>query len=294
MTEETARASGSVVVGIDDSEGARHALRWAAAEAKLRGAALRVVHAWSSPVPLVAASAVEIDDAPYEAQARSLVDDALQTAELGTGAIGIARRGFAPDVLLDEARSSDVLVVGSRGRGGFRSLLLGSVSQTCATAATGPVIVDPAGAIEPNDADVVVGVDGSDGSRVALAWALEEAVRRRARLVVVHAWWTPYAVPPTGFAVAPVDPKAFLDESRQLLHECYDGIADRATQRPVAVELLPIEEPAGRALVERATGAGLIVVGSRGRGGVAGLLLGSVSQQCLHHATCAVAVIPTQ
>jgi len=122
--------------------------------------------------------------------------------------------------------------------------------------------------------------------------AIDEAAARGVRLSVVHAWWTPYPIPPGGLGLAPDDPKRFVEQSQELLHEMVDGAVARAERRPADIELLPIEEPAAPALLDRAKDAALLVVGSRGRGGFAGLLLGSTSQQCVHHATCAVVVVP--
>jgi nucleotide-binding universal stress UspA family protein len=195
-------------------------------------------------------------------------------------------------VLLDAGEEADLVVVGSRGRGGFSGLLLGSVGQAVVHHATTPVAVIRPESPLPDDGDVVVGIDGSEPARAALLWAAGEAITRGARLVVVHAWWTPVAVPPAGMVVAPFDSEEFEQSSERLLHETVEGVLSRLDQHPREVELLALEQPAANALVERAKGASLVVVGSRGRGGFAGMLLGSVSQQVLHHAHCAVVVVP--
>jgi nucleotide-binding universal stress UspA family protein len=143
----------------------------------------------------------------------------------------------------------------------------------------------------PDGSDVVVGVDGSAGSFAALNFAVHEALARHARLIVSHAWWTSY---PTSTAdVLPfisIDRSAYIRQSRDLMR----GMLDRATssERPEAVEFVPVEGAPAPGLLALAEGAGLLVVGSRGRGGLTGMLLGSVSQQCLHHAHCAVVVVP--
>lgn len=294
----TANQRRQIVVGIDGSEGARLALSWAWAEATVWDADLTVVHAWAPPAPVseIAVMAVPVDEQIYEQAARDVLSHSLQQLEAdGADASrlqGRTLRGYPSSVLLEESSGADLLVVGSRGRGGFAGLLLGSVSQQCIHHTHRPVAVIPETALPPGNEDVVVGVDGSDTSWGALRWAVDEAARRGARLAVVHAWSTPYAVPPGGIGIAPIHHQDFVDQSERLLHEMVDGTLARAERRPVDVELLPIEEPAAPALLHRAKGAGLLVVGSRGRGGFAGLVLGSVSQQCLHHATCAVVVIP--
>jgi nucleotide-binding universal stress UspA family protein len=195
-------------------------------------------------------------------------------------------------VLVELEAPGDLLVVGSRGRGGFAGLLLGSVSQHCATHAKGPVVVVPPTAPLPPERGVVVGVDGSDGSRAALRWAADEARVRGAQLTVVNAWWQPVTVSPLGEPVSLQQRVDLRPRSERLLREAASWI-DPQVAGSLDVELLPVESPTAPALLECAKGAGLLVVGSRGRGGFAGLLLGSVSQHCVRHATCAVVVVPS-
>lgn len=286
------------LVGIDGSDHAAHALAWARSEAELHGGVLDVLHVWAPPAPVteVAAMAATGDEALYRQAAEDLLAGALAGVEAGAGAALEVRssvvRGYAPTVLLERASDADLLVVGSRGLGGFTGLLLGSVSQQCLHHTRRPIACIPANAALPGTGDVVVGVDGSEGSWAALRWAIDEAGRRGARLAVVHGWATPYPLPPGGVAVAPLHESDFRGRSLQLLHEMVDGTVARAERRPAEVELLPVDEPAAPAVLQRAKGAELIVVGGRGRGGIKGLLLGSVSQQVVHHAPCAVVVIP--
>ena len=136
---------------------------------------------------------------------------------------------------------------------------------------------------------IVVGVDGSDTARSALRWALDEARVRQAEVDVVHAWHVPYtgAYP---YTTAVLDPHEYQIEERKLLDEVVDG-AD-VTGVP-SVERILAPGQAAHMLVAAAKGADLLVVGSRGRGGFSGLLLGSVSQQVVHHAPCPVVVIPS-
>lgn len=136
---------------------------------------------------------------------------------------------------------------------------------------------------------IVVGVDGSEGSRRALAWALEEAAHRSATLEVVHAWSYP-----TGGELAGLPWKLnredFEKTARLTLEQ---AVAEAGPREPgVHVELLLLEGPAVRTLLQQAREADLLVVGSRGRGGFGGLLLGSVSQQCAYHAPCPIVIVP--
>jgi nucleotide-binding universal stress UspA family protein len=136
---------------------------------------------------------------------------------------------------------------------------------------------------------IVVGVDGSDGSRKALRWAAAEARLRGARLLAVHAWHVPYA-PGTELAAPVFDPTEHESAARALLDEelalARDGLEGLEVERH-----LFNGDPAG-ALIHLAADDSLIVVGSRGRGGFAGLLLGSVSHQVAHRARCPVVIIP--
>jgi nucleotide-binding universal stress UspA family protein len=138
-------------------------------------------------------------------------------------------------------------------------------------------------------ARIVVGIDGSDHSQEALRWALAEARLRSASLRVVYAWMLPvYA---TGYGFAPgelIDPVAMSDAAKLQLDKSLEEIGDA---NGVTLERKAVEGMAAQVLVEEAEGADLLVVGSRGHGGFAGLLLGSVSQQCAHHAPCPVVIV---
>jgi nucleotide-binding universal stress UspA family protein len=140
----------NIVVGIDGSPSSRQALRLAVQEAARRGDVVRAVTAWHVPVMTYANGfAPMIDASVFKDNAKRLLDAEL--AALGTAAEGVTiqgttREGSAAQVLLDEAQGADLLVVGSRGLGGFSGLLLGSVSQQCVHHATCPVLIarDPA------------------------------------------------------------------------------------------------------------------------------------------------------
>lgn len=136
----------TIVAGVDGSDGAQEALRVAVREAKLRGAGLRVVTAWHLPAMAYGAAVFspDIDPADYEDSASAALETAL--AALGGQANGVeiervVRMGQPALVLLEEARGADLLVVGSRGHGGFAGLLLGSVSHQCALHASCPVVI---------------------------------------------------------------------------------------------------------------------------------------------------------
>jgi len=147
-------------------------------------------------------------------------------------------------------------------------------------------------------ASIVVGVDGSPGSREALRWALDEARRREATLRIVHAWMVPLVEAMPEPWVLGLTPPAPSDEEvyehlRAAAQAVLDSAVDDAKAEPaVEVEGELVEGRAAPALIEAARDADLLVVGSRGRGGFAGLLLGSVSAQCAHHSPCPLVVVP--
>lgn len=137
---------------------------------------------------------------------------------------------------------------------------------------------------------IVVGVDGSEESRDALRWALEEAALRHTTVHAVYAWT--YAVVPGELGwVAP--PTESLDAVRESATEMLDTTVEEvAGDSEVEVRRSAVQGGAANVLLDAAEGAELLVVGSRGRGGFAGLMLGSVSQQCAHHAACPVVILP--
>lgn len=134
---------------------------------------------------------------------------------------------------------------------------------------------------------IVVGIDGSSGAREALRWAREHARERGATLDAVHTWEYPQTVPLPG---GPVRRRAeYFEAAQQALDDVLRDEGIDADEVHATATL--VEGPAGPMLTEAAKGADLLVVGSRGLGGFGGLLLGSVSQYCLHHAPCPVVVV---
>jgi nucleotide-binding universal stress UspA family protein len=200
--------------------------------------------------------------------------------------------GGPAGVLVDESRAASLVVVGTRGLGGFAGLLAGSVSTQVADHAHCPVIVVRTGATTgPGPgAPVVVGLDGSPLSSHALQFALDLAAASDAPLVALYAW----RGLPTGnlgpTTVWHYDPEEAEEEARRLLAEQLAGCAERYPQVSIEQRTVLSFNP-GDTLVDASRTAGLVVVGSRGRGGFTGLLLGSTSQTLVHHARCSVAVI---
>jgi nucleotide-binding universal stress UspA family protein len=275
-----------IVVGTDGSEQATLAVRWAVDEAGLHDADVEVVLAWSLLNQHHPDRSYHYDPDYTEASARaalaSWVGEAIGESEV------VAQRVVC-DVpvraLLEAGDAADLLVLGARGTGGFEGLLLGSVSDRVAQLASRAVAVVRAPA-PVRRGRVVVGVDGSARSLAALQWAGAEARTRDAELDVVHAWQLPMMTSPPMVAVFP-DMGTLEDNGRAVL----DAALAHPALKDVAVHGHLTAWGAAGALLQRATGAGLLVAGTRGLGRVAGTLLGSVSRQLLHHAPCPVVVI---
>ncbi len=282
------RRGDRVVVGVDQSAHSRRALSWAVEEAELRGASLEVVHAWLAPLARYdGPGPVDLDLADRRGQA--ILDKAM--ASIGISGVEVTAmpvEGEPAPVLVRAAEGADLVVVGSRGHGGFTALLVGSVSQRCVESAPCPVVVVPRD-WEPRPGSIVVGVDGSQPSFAALHWAVAEAARRGARLEVVNAYHETEAVLPFGPTTVP-DHERLEQASMSLLDHMVAG-AVRGAKPPPQVETISSTASAASALCDAARTAALLVVGSRGRGGLRGLGLGSVSQQCVHHAPCPVVVV---
>ena len=290
-------AAKRIVVGVDGSPASRDALRWALEEARLWHGSVEAVHAWSYPAMTSAPGIVPpptFARKDLEAEARQVLDSTVD-AVVGDAAPGllverVVVEGSAAKQLIERSRDADMLVIGHRGHGGFTGLHLGSVAEQCAVHATcTSVITRSVEQVEVpapgRPTRVVVGVDGSQPARRALHWAADEAQRRGADLEVVHAWHPP--IQPLGLVLAAVDRDASEANGKALL----DAAISAVGTRPFIVEPILIEGPPARSLLEVSAGAALLVVGSRGRGGFAGLLLGSASSQVLHHARCPLVLV---
>ncbi|MEV1168463.1 universal stress protein [Nonomuraea sp. NPDC049784] len=272
-----------IVVGTDGSPGADAALAWAADDAARKGLRLELVHVIERgtydlpryPVPGLLETLGEA--------AEVMLEEKVQTVMAGWPGVEVATRVVAGSAVADlraRAESAAELVVGSRGRGGFASALLGSVSLGVAGHAHGTVVVVRAGAAERGQ--LVVGVDETDSSEPALAHAFAEASLRRAALRAVYA----YAVPVHAVSLN-------LD---RLQRAQYEFLRDRLVPwRAKHPEVNVIEDITSvhpvAALTEASRDADLVVVGNRGHGGMVSAVLGSVSHGVLHYAHCPVAVV---
>jgi nucleotide-binding universal stress UspA family protein len=292
-----------IVVGIDGSESALIAARWAAHEAKLRGATLHLEMTYSvqtgyaGPGAMIPPDLYDMarDGATFALdQARKVVlaaePEVVITSRTGMESAFVALR--------EASKTAAITVVGSHGMGVFTETLLGSIAMRIATHAHSPVVVvrtdphdGPPAPPVAADAPVMVGVDGSAESELALAFALEEASLRAVALIAVRTW---DEEPLDGFLrVYPleVDRDEMDAQEGKLLHEQVQRWGEKYPQVQIT-QSVRRGQPSGALLRYAAeVTPAILVVGSRGRGGFAGLLLGSTSHELIAYAGGPVAVI---
>ncbi|GAB16565.1 Usp family protein [Gordonia effusa NBRC 100432] len=282
------------VVGVDSSDASTKAVRWAAHAAAIEEADLTVVCAYDASVSNYAPGLVipqDVVDA-ISAEARETADAAARVAAEAAPDLRVSTtivEGDAAGALLEVGKDATV-VVGTRGLGSIRGLLLGSVSISVAAHHHGrSVIVEGESKLSP-DGPVVVGVSDDPVSDPAVAEAFRQASLRNAKLIAVHTWSQLDADALHGYGIEPDAIARMSDDAVEALAERMAGYA--ADYPDVQVERRVLPDDPAKAVVEAAgDSAALIIVGSRGRGGFRGLLLGSTSQKVLHHATCPVMVV---
>jgi nucleotide-binding universal stress UspA family protein len=284
-----------ILVGYDGSRHSTRALDWAIQEARRHDVPLvictvvpdstpdpRLYGTRWPPVPDLSAAAEQL---LAEAQAR------VTAAAPGVSVTGAALLGAPGRSLVNRADRAELVVVGSRGRGGVASMLLGSVSLYVAAHAPCPVVVVPAGDQSRPDAAggrVVVGYDGSAPADAALAFAVAEAVVRGAELAVVQS--AQQRRPPGGPPVFDSETMSGHDASARGL--LLQAIEPWAAKHPnLTISPIFTTEPPAAFLVDQSATAELLVVGSHGNDPFTGTLLGSVSHAAVHAARCPVAVI---
>ncbi|MGA5298298.1 universal stress protein [Nucisporomicrobium flavum] len=281
----------AIIVATDGTAYGEAAVQWAAREAERRGSLLRITYVYDW----------EWREARFD-YSNEYADAARHTAEaITTKACGQARAvapsvrmetdtlvGHASARLLAAAEGAELMVLGSRGRGGFASLLLGSVSQRVATHALCPVVV-VRGRGDVIDGPVAVGVDDSPAAEHVLGVAFEAAASRGSALAVVRSYLPPVPLWLAGTVPAAEvsTPEADAAERARLA----ELVAPWQAKYPgVAVETMLSHDSAAAVLVGVSHGAQLIVTGTHGHGVVAGTFLGSTTMQLLHHADCPVLI----
>ncbi len=271
-----------VVAGYDGSPGSQEALDWAVPEARARGLALTVCHVLRPERVALGAAATDV----VRQYGEQIVADGVQRAQrsMAPGTVHpLLVSGSPARVLCEMSEHADLVVLGYRGRGGLTGLLLGSLSLKVAAHASGAVVVVrghwrpvPGHAPLP----VVVGCDGSAASQPAVAFAFAEAALREVPLLAVCAL---------------ADTQGVVGGARLLEADFEQQLASCAAGYPQVVVHGQVAQGAPRgALLDAAAGGQLLVVGARGRGGLRGMALGSVTLAVLHHAPCPVAVVHGQ
>lgn len=294
-TLDSPTPDGAVVAALDGSHRDDAVIGWAAAEAAALGAPLHLVHSVDLGTPLSAygelltspeiVDRVEQESAQVVTRGRERVVALDVDVPVTTG----MPTGSPSGALLSAADNARVLVVGSARKNRAERIVLGTTSLSVVAHAPCPVVLVPENASTKGDGRVVVGVDGSEHSVLAFRHALDAAELRARKVTAVTTWNVEVR---NGVVVTePGSPEwEWVDHRYRTMAEAAIA-ADRAAHPEIEVTVEVHHGRAADALVEASDGADLLLVGSRGRGGFRGMLLGSVSQRVLALATCPVAVL---
>ncbi|MEZ2122527.1 MULTISPECIES: universal stress protein [unclassified Corynebacterium] len=287
-----------VVVAVDGSEASKVAVRWAANTAAKRGVPLRLAASYTMPQFLYAEGMVPPQSVFDELQsetmekvdaARAIAHELVPDLKIGH----VVAEGSPIDMLLEMSASVTMIVMGSRGLGGLSGMVMGSVSAAVVSHANCPVVVvreDSGVQDETRYGPIVVGVDGSGTSQKAIEYAFAEASARDAELVAVHTWMDMQVQASiAGLSAAQEQWTTIAEEQEVLLAQRLAGFAEEYPD--VRVKKIVTRDRPVRALSDAAQGAQLLVVGSHGRGGFKGMLLGSTSRALLQSAPCPMMVV---
>ncbi len=285
-----------IVIGVDGSEESRQALEWATGRTARFGP-IRPVHAWDYPVAVWAPSPFgpggappvkEMEDAALAAAAtcvKDLTDVPHEAPEVFQGDAG--------SVLVEAARDSQLLVVGTRGRGPVRSNIIGSVGRYCADHSPVPLVIVPfrdAPLPAAPTERIVVGIDGSDNSTEALRWALSNA-SSHADVRAVVAWQTPVDGPIL-YGVNRFDIRALKAGAQTTVNDTADKVCAELGIEPGRITREIAEGDPRWVLMSLSETADLLVLGQRGRTGLPHFFLGSTTTALIHRPHCPTAVIP--
>lgn len=281
-----------IVVGVDGSSSAEDATRWAAGESRRRRLPMSLVHAYPWAERIRRTGKPESgtpDEELFRRQAREYLDRACALVREDTPDVEVTTAlvdGRPVEVLTARAPEAELIVLGSRGLGGVSGLLLGSVAVGLVSHAPCPVVIVRGQVATADDAPVVVGLDDSSHTDAVLAFGYDYAALHGAPLLVVRTWDDAPVHPATAMIL---DGDAICADERLQLAEQLAGWREKYPDVVVRTQVT-IDRPA-HALLAASEGARIVLVGARGRGGMAGLLLGSTSQALIHRAACPVAVV---
>ncbi|MEU2490408.1 universal stress protein [Streptomyces sp. NPDC007883] len=283
--------SRAIAVGVDGSDGSLAAVDWAADEAALRGAALRLVNATRWAEHQLQAVRVSHEDRAGQAEGvLGAMEERVRSRRPELAMTAEEIEDSPASVLLEAASRADVLVVGSHGLGSVGGFIIGSVGQEVVADAKEPVVLvrpdyrdDAHGTHGGGRRKVVLGLDVTDAREELLEFAFDHAARRDAPLHIVHGWHAPFFHRPGGNAETGTQAA-----TAAALAQAVRPFRDRFPAVKVTEESAP-GRPAGR-LVEAAADARLVVVGRRRA--ASGSHIGSITHAVIHHAACPVAVVP--
>jgi nucleotide-binding universal stress UspA family protein len=279
-----------IVVAYDGSEQSDMALRWALDEGVRRASPVAIAHVLAPdmhlPGPRGRPSRL---DQEAESAVDRIANESYDWGRLGIEVTGAVLDGPVAEALCEQSRTASMVVMGARGLGGFAGLRTGSVSLKVAAHAHCPVVLVRENVRAPDRRPVVAGVDDSAVGRLAVGLAFEEAALRDVALVAVRAW-----APPRVPWHAAIERPAPMSDARaateqQLVDDVVASWRERYPNVDVTTRLACVT--AAHALTVASRDAQLMVIGSRGSGGIVNLALGSVSQQLLHHSLCSLMVV---
>lgn len=287
-----------VVAAVDGSKASEQAVRWAANTAAKRDIPLRLATSYTMPQFLYAEGMVPpqevFDDLKVEATEK--IDAAREIALEVAPDIKIGHtiaEGSPIDMLLELGKTVTMIVMGSRGLGGLSGMVMGSVSGAVVSHANCPVVVVREDSLvneKTKYGPVVVGVDGSEISQKATEYAFAEADARKCELVAVHTWMDMQVQASlAGLSVAQQQWDEVEQQQTELLEEYLQPMVEKYPE--VKVRKVITRDRPVRALAEQAENGQLLVVGSHGRGGFRGMLLGSTSRALLQSAPCPLMVV---
>lgn len=290
--EPTRWQTNLVVAGLDGSPISRNVAEWAAAEAGRQHSVLRLVHALPVAGYLRFAPVPDDVDTLLRVQGEELLmeaDNILRRADPALQVSTVLTSSDAVTALRQESEHARLTVIGAHGASRVAGVIFGSVALALASTNPAPVAVIGPGQILNTSGPVVVGVDGSQSSDAAVAFAFDSASTRHADLIAVHSWNDTVNEGPFSLHPAWVDPAVIEKQERFLLSDRVAGWQEKYPDVTVSQQV--VRSRPTRALLQYGLTAQLVVVGNRGRGGFAGMLLGSTSQALITHSVCPVVVV---